>query len=330
MSEVTGNPPVEYRGASPSSAYGPTVVAGAEGVPGQVVNWPAQGQGPSPSTDRAGDIMSIVRQLMAEFIGTFAVIFIAVSTAYWWYPDFLGAGLACGIAVGVMVAAFSSLGSGQFNPAITLGMLLGGKLPLTRALAIIPVQVVAAVMACFILSNFLGANEKLEWIERGPIMETTGQRTATMLDPVAAGTPRIPPRFEVVPAPNPQMQRLPSEVPGSQRVTILQAIVVEAMLTFLWGLAVFAGLRHKNRMAMGFLVGGAVAVGILVGGMLTGAAMNPVRAFGPALVSGQWSFQIVYWIGPMLGGALAGVICGHILFAEEEEEEEAVLEYPGR
>ena len=84
-------------------------------------------------------------------------------------------------------------------------------------------------------------------------------------------------------------------------------------------------------MAMGFLVGGAVAVGILVGGILTGAAMNPVRAFGPALVSGQWSFQMVYWIGPMMGGALAGVICGHFLFAEEEEDEERpALEYPGR
>ena len=236
-------------------------------------------------------------------------------------------GLACGIAVGVLVAAFSCLGSGQFNPAITLGMMLGGRLPLKRAVFIIPVQVLAAVMACFILSSFLGANEKMNWIVRGPIVESTGQQTATMLDPVAAATPRIPPRLEI---PEPVGQVAAREVPGVQRVTILQAIVLEAMLTFFWGLAIFAGLKNRNRMAMGFLVGGAVASGILVGGILTGAAMNPVRAFGPALVSGEWSFQMVYWIGPMIGGALAGVICGHFLFAEQEEDEGSVLEYPGR
>ena len=310
MAEVTGNPPVEYR-------------AGTELATGQAAGWQTQPQ--DKSTGSMEDV-SIARQLVAEFIGTFAFIFVAVSTAYWWYPDFVAMGLACGITVGVLVAAFSYLGSGQFNPAITLGMVLGGKLPLTRALFIIPVQVAAAVMACFILSSFLGANEKMNWIEIGPIVESTGQQTATMLDPVAAATPRIPTRLEI---PEPIGQVAAREVPGSQRVSILQAIVLEAMLTFFWGLAVFAGLRNQNRMAMGFLVGGAVAVGILVGGILTGAAMNPVRAFGPALVSGQWSFQMIYWIGPMMGGALAGVICGHFLFAEEEEEGPA-LEYPGR
>ncbi len=310
MADVLGNTPVEYHNV------------GTEAAPSQATNWQTQAQ-----ISDAGEGLSIARQLVAEFIGTFAFIFVSVSTAYWWYPDFVAMGLACGIAVGVLVAAFSCLGSGQFNPAITLGMMLGGRLPLKRAVFIIPVQVLAAVMACFILSSFLGANEKMNWIVRGPIVESTGQQTATMLDPVAAATPRIPPRLEI---PEPVGQVAAREVPGVQRVTILQAIVLEAMLTFFWGLAIFAGLKNRNRMAMGFLVGGAVASGILVGGILTGAAMNPVRAFGPALVSGEWSFQMVYWIGPMIGGALAGVICGHFLFAEQEEDEGSVLEYPGR
>ena len=310
MADVLGNTPVEYHNV------------GTEAAPSQATNWQTQAQ-----ISDAGEGLSIARQLVAEFIGTFAFIFVSVSTAYWWYPDFVAMGLACGIAVGVLVAAFSCLGSGQFNPAITLGMMLGGRLPLKRAVFIIPVQVLAAVMACFILSSFLGANEKMNWIVRGPIVESTGQQTATMLDPVAAATPRIPPRLEI---PEPVGQVAAREVPGVQRVTILQAIVLEAMLTFFWGLAIFAGLKNRNRMAMGFLVGGAVASGILVGGILTGAAMNPVRAFGPALVSGEWSFQMVYWIGPMIGGALAGVICGHFLFAEQEEDEGPVLEYPER
>jgi glycerol uptake facilitator-like aquaporin len=41
--------------------------------------------------------------------------------------------------------------------------------------------------------------------------------------------------------------------------------------------------------------------------------MNPARAFGPALVSGQWVGQIVYWVGPLVGGILAALLWQHVL-----------------
>jgi aquaporin Z len=256
-----------------------------------------------------------VQQVAAEFIGTFVFVSVAVCTAYWWYPDFVAMGLACGLTVAVLVSAFSRLGSGQFNPAITLGLLLGGRLPLTRAMMILPAQVVSAVLACFILSSLLGANEKMNWIQLGPIDETTGQQTATMKTPIEAATPFVPPRMEI---PEPIGQVAPREVPNSQRVSVVKAIVIEVMLTFFWGLAVFAGLRNENRQMAGLFVGGSVAVGLLCGGILTGAVMNPVRAFGPAVVSGQWDFQLIYWVGPLIGGALAGVILGQFLFRDDE------------
>ena len=57
---------------------------------------------------------------------------------------------------------------------------------------------------------------------------------------------------------------------------------------------------------------------ILVGGPLTGAAMNPARAFGPALVSGQWVAHIVYWVGPILGGIVAALLWEYVLLPKRE------------
>jgi MIP family channel proteins len=57
----------------------------------------------------------------------------------------------------------------------------------------------------------------------------------------------------------------------------------------------------------GFSAGAALLCGILIGGPLTGAALNPARAFGPALVSGTWSDHWIYWIGPLAGAILGAV-----------------------
>jgi glycerol uptake facilitator-like aquaporin len=57
---------------------------------------------------------------------------------------------------------------------------------------------------------------------------------------------------------------------------------------------------------------------IFAAGGLTGAAMNPARAFGPALLSGTWDDQLVYWIGPIVGAVLAALLY-HYVFAEPAE-----------
>ena len=56
------------------------------------------------------------------------------------------------------------------------------------------------------------------------------------------------------------------------------------------------------------MIGATLAAAVLVGGPLTGAALNPARAFGPALAAGFWSAHYVYWVGPLLGGVLAAVL----------------------
>jgi glycerol uptake facilitator-like aquaporin len=311
MTEVTGNPsnpPIEYRAAP------------VEAAPQQAATMDATADAP------------IVKQVISEFIGTFALVFVAVTTLYWFAVDFIAIAMASALVVALMVGVLSRFGSGQFNPAITLGLVLGGRLRFTRALIIIPVQLAAAVLASLMLVNFLGQTETLQWVYPkataaepgaavGALAPQGGQPEFGLRAPVEAGTPRIPERLEI---PEPIGRVQPRPVPGSQRVTILQAIVLEAVLTFFWGLAAFAGLRRGAHPLLGpVLIGAAVAVGILTAGILTGGAMNPARAFGPALASGTWANQMVYWIGPMIGGALAGVICGHFLFNNEEESSDA-------
>ena len=66
----------------------------------------------------------------------------------------------------------------------------------------------------------------------------------------------------------------------------------------------------------GLAIGLTVALDILFGGPFTGAAMNPARVFGPALASGHWTGHAIYWIGPLLGGALAGLIYGRFLIKQ--------------
>ena len=57
-----------------------------------------------------------------------------------------------------------------------------------------------------------------------------------------------------------------------------------------------------------FSIGFSVTVGILAGSAVSGACMNPARAFGPAVVASHWDFHWVYWLGPLVGSLLVGAL----------------------
>jgi aquaporin Z len=89
-------------------------------------------------------------------------------------------------------------------------------------------------------------------------------------------------------------------------VTFGKGIAIEAVLTFVLMSAVMGTAVAANAPRIGgFGIGLTLVFAILVGGPLTGAALNPARAFGPALVSGSMTAQAVYWIGPLLGAVAA-------------------------
>ncbi|MDP2717720.1 MAG: aquaporin [Candidatus Micrarchaeota archaeon] len=98
-------------------------------------------------------------------------------------------------------------------------------------------------------------------------------------------------------------------------VSFFQGILVEAVLTFFLVFTIFGVAVDKRAPAgvYGAAIGLVLTFDILFGGLLTGGAMNPARAFGPALASGYWATQLVYWIGPLVGAIVAGLSYRYLL-----------------
>ncbi|KAL6007799.1 hypothetical protein ACLOJK_033301 [Asimina triloba] len=96
----------------------------------------------------------------------------------------------------------------------------------------------------------------------------------------------------------------------------LEGVVMEIVITFALVYTVYATAADPKKgslgtiapMAIGFIVG----ANILAAGPFSGGSMNPARSFGPAVASGDFSGNWVYWVGPLIGGGLAGLIYGDI------------------
>jgi aquaporin Z len=105
----------------------------------------------------------------------------------------------------------------------------------------------------------------------------------------------------------------------SPSVTLMQGIWIEAVLTFFLVSAVFGTAVSPDAPKIGgFGIGLAIRVDALVGGSLTGAMMNPARALGPAIVAHEMHGQAVYWVGPLLGAAVAALLWRWVLLPKTE------------
>jgi MIP family channel proteins len=102
--------------------------------------------------------------------------------------------------------------------------------------------------------------------------------------------------------------------PALAHVGAGQGVLLEAVMTFLLVMAVFlTAVDERAPKVGGFGIGVIVMVDVLTGGPLTGAAMNPARALGPALVSGYLADQWVWWVGPILGALVAAAVYAGVL-----------------
>jgi aquaporin Z len=96
----------------------------------------------------------------------------------------------------------------------------------------------------------------------------------------------------------------------------ITAISIEALLTAVLVYTVLLATADSRAPRLGaLLVGGVITANILIGGLLTGAAMNPARWFGPALATGDLSAAAAYVVGPLVGAVVAAITVRY-LFSE--------------
>ncbi|RRT36898.1 hypothetical protein B296_00045742 [Ensete ventricosum] len=111
---------------------------------------------------------------------------------------------------------------------------------------------------------------------------------------------------------------------GLSGVSAWEALVLEIVMTFGLVYTVYATAVDPKKGSLGTIapiaIGFIVGANILVGGPFSGASMNPAVSFGPALVSWSWTHQWIYWLGPLIGGGLAGIIYEFFFISHSHEQ----------
>uniref|UniRef100_M1CIC5 Aquaporin TIP2;3 n=3 Tax=Solanum TaxID=4107 RepID=M1CIC5_SOLTU len=100
-----------------------------------------------------------------------------------------------------------------------------------------------------------------------------------------------------------------------------EGVVMEIIITFALVYTVYATAADPKNGALGTIapiaIGFIVGANILAAGPFSGGSMNPARSFGPAVVSGNFAGIWIYWVGPLVGGGLAGLIYSNVFMNHE-------------
>lgn len=247
-----------------------------------------------------------LRAYVAEFVGTFAVIFLSAgavcvqhlivlqaglpgrASEAWTVLPWVGIALAAGLSYAAALALTVPHSEGCLNPAVTLTLWVFRRLDGSRACTLIGVQLLAGVVAGMILRLVLPED--------------------SVLTPTRLGTPHF----------NSAVLNLQDT---GRIVTMAKGIGIELVLSALVTVTLFALVldpRAARASRLGsFWVGLMVIAVTLVGSSLTGAGLNPARWFGTAVwemtvaalkARGPFEDHLAYWLGPIVGALLAGGI----------------------
>ncbi|MDR9804797.1 aquaporin Z [Rhizobium hidalgonense] len=218
------------------------------------------------------------KSLVAEFLGTFWLVFGGCGSAVLAaaYPElgigFVGVAFAFGLTVLTMAYAVGGISGGHFNPAVSFGLTVAGRFPAARLLPYIAVQLVGAVAAAALL--YLVATGKAGFELGGFAANGYGDHS-----------------------------------PGGY--SLLSALLIEVLLTMFFLIIILGSTG--SRVPAGFAP---LAIGLgltlihLVSIPVTNTSVNPARSTGQALFVGGWALQQLwlFWIAPLAGGALGGLV----------------------
>lgn len=223
--------------------------------------------------------MSMTQRLGAEFLGTFWLVFggcgsAVVAAAF---PDvgigLLGVSLAFGLTVLTMAYAVGHISGGHFNPAVTLGLWAGGRIPTGDILPYWVAQVAGAIAAAAVL-----------------YLIASGQPDFSLASGFAANG-------------------FGEHSPGGY--SIGAALVAEVVLTFFF-LIIIMGATD-GRAPAGFAplaIGLGLTLIHLISIPVTNTSVNPARSTGQALFVGDWALAQLwlFWVAPLIGGAIGGLV----------------------
>ncbi|MBI3550482.1 MAG: aquaporin [Elusimicrobia bacterium] len=211
-----------------------------------------------------------MRAFAAELIGTFALVFIGAGAAC---ADALtggrigptGTALASGLILASVIQSLGAVSGGHFNPVITVAQFSLGRLDAIKAVFYLVSQLLGSALSALCLQAVLHSQPQL--LESAPYLG--GMFLAGSVG-YKAGT------------------------------------LIEAVGTFFLATSyAAAGAMRGGGILSALSIGITWTAAILATGPLTGAALNPARAFGPSVVTGYWANGFVYWIGPLAGGITA-------------------------
>ncbi|KTD65051.1 aquaporin Z [Legionella shakespearei] len=232
--------------------------------------------------------MSMYKRLSAEFLGTFWLVFggcgSAVIAAR--FPEvgigLLGVAMAFGLTVLTMVYAFGHISGGHFNPAISIGLFAGGRFKGSDVIPYVITQVIAGIAAAALL--YLIASGKAGFdLSGGLASNGYGEHS-----------------------------------PGGY--SLLSCLITEILMTFMF-LMIILGATAKNA-PQGFApmtIGLALTLIHLISIPITNTSVNPARSTGPALIVGDWALSELwlFWVAPVMGGLLAGLVYRAFKFDSE-------------
>jgi len=225
--------------------------------------------------------MSIVKRSVAEFIGTFWLVLGGCGSAVLAaaFPEvgigLLGVSLAFGLTVLTMAFAIGHISGCHLNPAVSLGLFVGGRFK-------------AAELPGYVIAQVLG-----------------GIAGTAVLYLIASGQPA----FSL--AGGFAANGYGEHSPGGY--SMVSALVAEVVLTFFFLLIILGAT--DSRAPQGFApiaIGLGLTLIHLIGIPVTNLSVNPARSTGPAIFVGGWALQQLwlFWLAPLIGGRRSGVVPG--------------------